>query len=158
MGHKTGMLPYRVEVADDEAAVTAYAGLPLVLETMRTLGVSEHLDVHLGIRQRNGGATDAQKAEALVLLLAAGGTCLSDINKLRADKSECAEVALWATVFAFDLILTWALPLEALCRPVAGISSFSRSGQVCFSWGPLLAARAQAAPARMRPQLLTEVC
>ena len=41
MGRKTGMLPYRIEVADDEAAVTAYAGLPLVLETMRTLGVSE---------------------------------------------------------------------------------------------------------------------
>ncbi len=42
--------------------------------------------MQLGIRQRNGGATDAQKAEALVLLLAAGGTCLRDINKLRADK------------------------------------------------------------------------
>ncbi len=80
------MLPYRIEVADDEAAVTAYAGLPLVLETMRTLGVSEQLDVQLGIRQRNCGATGAQKAEALVLLLAAGGACLRDINKLRADK------------------------------------------------------------------------
>ena len=80
------MLPYRIEVTDDEGAATAYAGLPLVVETMRSLGVSEQLDVQLGIRQRNGGATDAQKAEALVLLMAAGGTCLSDIDKLRADK------------------------------------------------------------------------
>ncbi len=46
------MLPYRIEVADDETAVSAYAGLPLVLETMRTLGVSEQLDVQLGIRGR----------------------------------------------------------------------------------------------------------
>lgn len=53
---------------------------------MRKLGVSEQLDAELGIRQRNGGATDAQKAEALVLLMAAGGRSLSDITKLHADK------------------------------------------------------------------------
>ena len=40
MGRKSGMLPYTVEVTDDDGAVTAYAGLPLVVETMRTLGVS----------------------------------------------------------------------------------------------------------------------
>ncbi len=73
MGRKTAMLPYRIEVADDEAAVTAYAGLPLVLETMRTLGVSEQLDVQLGIRQRNGGATDAQKAEGRSACSVVGG-------------------------------------------------------------------------------------
>ncbi len=99
MGRKTGMLPYRIEVTDDDDAVTAYAGLPLVVEAMRTLGVSGELDAQfgirqrnngatdaqqLGIRQRNNGATDAQKAEAIVLLMAAGGTCLSDINKLHA--------------------------------------------------------------------------
>ena len=86
MGCKTGMLPYTIEVTDDDAAVTAYAGLPRVVETMRKLGVSEQLDAQLGIRQRNGGATDAQKAEALVLLMAAGGRSLSDITKLHADK------------------------------------------------------------------------
>lgn len=86
MARKTGMLPYRIEVTDDDDAVTAYAGLPLVVETMRTLGVSRQLDDELGIRQRDNGATDAQKAEALVLVMAAGGSCLSDVNKLRADK------------------------------------------------------------------------
>jgi len=86
MARKTGMLPYSVEVVDDDAGVTAYAGLPLVIETMRSLGVSELLDKELGIRQRNHGATDAQKAEAVVLLMAAGGTCVSDVAKLRSDK------------------------------------------------------------------------
>jgi hypothetical protein len=80
------MLPYTVEVTDDESTVTAYAGLPLVVETMRTLGVSAQLDAQLGIRQRDHGATDSQKAEALVVLMAAGGRSLSDINTLRADK------------------------------------------------------------------------
>jgi hypothetical protein len=103
------MLPYTVEVVDDDAAVTAYAGLPLVVETMRTLGVSERLDQQLGIRQRNNGATDAQKAEGVVLLMAAGGTCLSDIEKLRADKglerllgySLPSEQILWTYFNAF---------------------------------------------------------
>src|SRR5271170_7575983 len=69
-----GLLPYTIEVVDDDATLTGHAGLPLVLETMRALGVSEVLDGALGIRRRNHGATDAQKAEALVLLMAAGGS------------------------------------------------------------------------------------
>jgi hypothetical protein len=85
MSHN-GMLPYSIEVTDDDDAVTAYAGLPMVVETMRKLGVSQQLDAQLGIRQRNSGATDAQKAEAIVLLMAAGGRCLSDIAKLGADR------------------------------------------------------------------------
>jgi hypothetical protein len=99
MSRKTGMLPYTVEVVDDDAGVTAYAGLPLVVEMMRTLGVSEQLDEQLGIRRRNNGATDAQKAEAVVLVMAAGGTCLSDVEKLRADKG-------------LERVLGYALPSE----------------------------------------------
>jgi hypothetical protein len=99
MSRKTGMLPYTVEVVDDDAGVTAYAGLPLVVETMRTLRVSEQLDEQLGIRQRNNGATDAQKAEAVVLVMAAGGRCLSDIEKLRSDKG-------------LERLLGYALPSE----------------------------------------------
>jgi Transposase DDE domain group 1 len=96
---RTGMLPYMVEVVDDDAAVTAYAGLPLVVETMRKLGVSAQIDRGLGIRQRNNGLTDAQKAEGVVLMMAAGGRCLSDIEKLRADKG-------------LERVLGYALPSE----------------------------------------------
>jgi len=105
----TGMLPYTIEVTNDDDGVTAYAGLPLVVETMRTLGVSANLDRELDIRQRNNGATDAEKAEALVLLMAAGGTCLSDIAKLSADKGLLrllgrplpSEQILWTYLNAF---------------------------------------------------------
>ncbi|MFI5300758.1 MAG: IS1380 family transposase [Polyangiales bacterium] len=81
-----GLLPYTIEVVDDDATLTAHAGLPLVLETMRALGVSEVLNRELGIRRRNNGATDAQKAESVVLLMAAGGDRVEDIEVLRADK------------------------------------------------------------------------
>jgi hypothetical protein len=109
MARKTSMLPYRIELTDDEGAVTAYGGLPLVVETMRTLGLSEQLDSQLEIRKRNSGASDAEKAEAIVLLMASGGTCLSDITKLRADKGLArllgrelpSEQILWTYLNAF---------------------------------------------------------
>jgi Transposase DDE domain group 1 len=82
----TGVLPYTIEVVDDDATLTSHAGLPLVVETMRALGVSDEVNRTLGIRRRNSGATDAQKVEALVLLMAAGGECIDDIQVLRADK------------------------------------------------------------------------
>jgi len=86
MASKTGLLPYTIEIVEDASAMTAHAGLPLVLETMRKLGVSANLDAELGLRQRNHGATDSAKSESIVLLMAAGGDCISDIDVLRADK------------------------------------------------------------------------
>jgi hypothetical protein len=85
MASKTGLLPYAIEVVEDGDTVTAHAGLPLVVETMRKLGVSAKLDVEIGLRKRNNGATDSAKVEAIVLLMAAGGDCISDIDFLRAD-------------------------------------------------------------------------
>jgi hypothetical protein len=87
MRSKSGLLPYAIEVVGDDAqTVTGHAGLPLVVETMRKLGVSAALDTELGLRQRNNGATDSAKIEAIVLLMASGGDCISDIAILRADK------------------------------------------------------------------------
>ncbi len=86
MAAKDGVLPFTIEVVDDDASLTAHAGLPMVLETMRALGLSDDLNRTLGIRRRHSGATDAQKVEALVLLMAAGGECVGDVEVLRADK------------------------------------------------------------------------
>ena len=86
MSAKDGVLPFTIEVVEDDASLTAHAGLPIVLETMRALSLSDGLNRTLGIRRRNSGATDAQKVEALVLLMAAGGECVDDIEVLRADK------------------------------------------------------------------------
>jgi hypothetical protein len=86
MTTRDGVLPFAIEVVDDDATLTAHAGLPLVLETMRALGLSDELNTTLAIRRRMSGATDAQKVEALVLRMAAGGECVSDVEVLRADK------------------------------------------------------------------------
>ena len=79
-------MPYTIEGVEDDATLTGHAGLPLVLETMRALGVSEVFDGALSIRQRQSGATDAKKVEALVLRMAAGGENIEDVEVLRADK------------------------------------------------------------------------
>jgi hypothetical protein len=81
-----GLLPYGVEVADRADAVTGRAGLPLVIETLRALGLDQVIREQVRVRERQSGYTEAGKIEALVLLLAAGGDCLDDIAVLHADR------------------------------------------------------------------------
>jgi hypothetical protein len=80
-----GLLPYQVEVVERADTVTGRAGLPLVLETMRALGLDRAIAQHVQVRERQSGYTETEKIEALVLLLAAGGDCLDDIALLQAD-------------------------------------------------------------------------
>lgn len=80
-----GLLPYSVEVVAAGNTVTGRAGLPLVVETMRALGLPRVIREHVRIRERQSGYTETEKVEALVLLLAAGGDCLDDIAVLQAD-------------------------------------------------------------------------
>lgn len=80
-----GLLPYTVETVPDAAGLTSRAGLPLVLETLRALGLPRVIRAHVHIRARQSGYTEVEKLEALVLLLAAGGDCLDDIAVLQAD-------------------------------------------------------------------------
>ncbi len=80
-----GLLPYTVEVVEAADGLTSRAGLPLVLETMRALGLDQAIAQHVHVRERQSGYREAEKIEALVLLLAAGGDCLDDIAVLQAD-------------------------------------------------------------------------
>jgi len=84
-----GLLPYTVETVPAGPGVTGRAGLPLVLETMRALGLPRAIRTHVHIRERQSGYTETEKLEALVLLLAAGGDCLDDIRILQADAGLC---------------------------------------------------------------------
>lgn len=80
-----GVLPYLLEPVRRSDAITAWAGLPTVLETMRALGLEQTMGQTLHVRERASGYSEAQKVEALVLLMAAGGDCIDDIEVLRAD-------------------------------------------------------------------------
>ena len=83
-----GILPYEIEVVED-SAVTGRGGLPLVLETMKALGMSPVINSQLQLRQRDSGFDEAQMVEAVVLLMAAGGEVIDDINVLRQDEGLC---------------------------------------------------------------------
>jgi len=79
-----GILPFVIEPGERDD-VTARAGLPLVVETLRALGVDELAQAALPQPKRRRGFTPAQKLEALVTLLAAGGDRLEDVRTLSED-------------------------------------------------------------------------
>lgn len=80
-----GILPYTVEAVPAADTLTARAGLPLVVELLRALGLDRVIAEQVRVRERQHGYPERAKVEALVLLLAAGGTCLDDIRVLQAD-------------------------------------------------------------------------
>jgi hypothetical protein len=82
---RQGILSFVIEPGERED-VTARAGLPLVVETMRALGMDELAEAHLPEPKRRRGFTPAQKLEALVTLLAAGGDRVEDIRILGEDR------------------------------------------------------------------------
>lgn len=88
MNHQ-GILPFVVEVETHCDRVTGRAGLALVAETMRALGLPQKVREQVKIRQRSRGYTEAAQVEAMVLLLASGGECLDDMEVLRKDAGLC---------------------------------------------------------------------
>ena len=82
---RQGILPFVIEQAKRDD-VTARAGLPLVVETLRALGVDELAAAELPGPQRQRGFTPAHKLEAVVTLIAAGGDRVEDVRILAEDK------------------------------------------------------------------------
>lgn len=79
------LLAFQIEVVPDDDTMTARAGLPLVVEVGRALGLRESVTRHVHVRQRRSGLPEGDKVEDLVVLLADGGDCVDDIDALRAD-------------------------------------------------------------------------
>jgi hypothetical protein len=65
--------------------VTAHAGLPLVIEAFRALGLPEAIERHMALKRRRRGYSEASCIETLVALLASGGECVDDVRVLKAD-------------------------------------------------------------------------
>jgi hypothetical protein len=70
---------------EQPAAVTTHAGLLLVIEALRSLGLARAVDEHLHFKQRLRGYSEATCVETLVALVAAGGECVDDVRGLAAD-------------------------------------------------------------------------
>jgi hypothetical protein len=69
-----------------EECVTAYAGIPLLLQAARSLEVPRLVKQHLQIKQRDRGLDEAGYVESFLVLNTLGGDCLEDFERLREDE------------------------------------------------------------------------
>ena len=66
-------LPFQVEMVNSPGTVTGHAGLAVVIEAFRGLGLPKAIERHLRLKQRRRGYAESALIETLVALLAAGG-------------------------------------------------------------------------------------
>lgn len=64
---------------------TAHAGVPLLIEALRTSGAGAVLDEKVVIKQRKRGLSPSQMAESLFALWSSGGERCEDLDAMRAD-------------------------------------------------------------------------
>jgi hypothetical protein len=84
---KQKRLGFEYEAVPDDGGVTAYGGLPLVLEAFRAWGLEESIRKNVQVRKRERLHDEVCCIEGHALLMAAGGECLDDFAMLREDKA-----------------------------------------------------------------------
>jgi hypothetical protein len=89
-------LPFEIDETIDPSLITARAGVPLVIELFRQLGVAQAIDAQVQIKQRQRGLRPAQLVETLIALWASGGDRCQDLTTLRDDRA-------LATLLGYDL-------------------------------------------------------
>ena len=82
-------LPFKWEAEQNSTGLTAWAGLPVFLDVMATLGLPTEVTESIGLRPDQGWS-DIQQITALVALNLVGGECLDDLRRLEADDGLCA--------------------------------------------------------------------
>jgi hypothetical protein len=68
-----------------EQGITALAGIPLLVQAFRSLGLPASVKRNVAIKQRQRGFDEATYVESFLILNAAGGECLDDFAHLRKD-------------------------------------------------------------------------
>jgi hypothetical protein len=77
-----------------EDSMTGLAGLPVYLDLAAVMGLSKSIRRHVQVRAGNERAwSDVDQVMSIVLLNAAGGDCVDDLEKLQADKGLCRVLA-----------------------------------------------------------------
>ena len=80
-----GLLPFHIQLTENPDPVTAYAGLPLVIETLRaTIPTARWRELRDALGYRDWKVV-RRHTESLILLVCAGGDHISDLDTLRAD-------------------------------------------------------------------------
>lgn len=123
MNISQGLLPFQLIQDTSKVLLTSFGGLPLVMETFRALGLSHSVQKHLSVLQRPGRYHEADYVESFISVFAAGGDCVDDFERLRADEGlkklglrvPSAESVRWfLNAFHEDEPLQGRLPHEAL--------------------------------------------
>lgn len=86
MAQDTPRLPFEIDDAIDPTLVTARAGVPLVIELFRQLGVAQAINAEVAVKQRQRGLTPAELVESLIALWTSGGDRCQDLTTLRGDQ------------------------------------------------------------------------
>ena len=79
--------PLLFEIDDEplQETLTAWGGVPLVVQAFRSLCVSARVRQHVQIKQRERGYDEAMMVESFVVLNAVGGERVDDFQHLRDD-------------------------------------------------------------------------
>jgi hypothetical protein len=80
-----GELLFDLDPEPLEECLTAYAGIPLFVQAMRSLKISASVKQHVKLKQRQRGFDEATYVESFLVLNALGGDCLEDFDRLRED-------------------------------------------------------------------------
>jgi hypothetical protein len=141
MPEDTPRLPFEIDDAIDPTLVTGRAGVPLVIELFRQLGVAQAVDTHVAVKQRQRGLKPSQLVESLIALWTSGGDHCQDLTTLREDRAlacllgytlpAATTVRDFLEVFHVEDGPLWtagpqaAIPLES--APLAGLGTANRT-------------------------------
>ena len=78
-------LLFELDPKPAEEMLTSWGGIPLVVQAFRSLGLPGRVKQHVVVKERQRGYDEATFVESFVMLNAAGGECLDDSERLRAD-------------------------------------------------------------------------
>jgi Transposase DDE domain group 1 len=78
-------LAFQLEMEPATETLTGYGGVPLVVQTFRSLNLPEAVQQQIHIKERDRGFDESTFVESFVILNAVGGECLEDFEQLRAD-------------------------------------------------------------------------
>jgi hypothetical protein len=80
-------LPFEIDDTIDPTLVTGRAGVPLVIELFRHLGVAQTIDTEVAVKQRQRGLPPSELVESLIALWTSGGDRCQDLTMLREDQA-----------------------------------------------------------------------
>jgi hypothetical protein len=124
-------LPFEIDDAIDPSLVTGRAGVPLVIELFRQLGVAQAIDAQVAVKQRQRGLLPSQLIESLIALWTSGGDRCQDLTTLREDH-------------ALATLLGYSLPAATTVRDF--LEAFHVEGGPLWSAGPQATIPQESAP------------